>query len=94
MLHCEEMIQLFNEEFTTSDELSLSDFSDIRFKAGEDVSECYQKKMNIGRTLGLDNKLLLESLTSSLTRELKQLVINNSPKSTTEWRELVHKRNK
>ena len=72
----------------------LSDFSDIRFKAGEDVSEYYQKKMNVGRTLGLENKLLFEGLTDSLLRELKQLVIINSPKSTTEWRELVHKLNK
>ena len=58
----------------------LSDFSDIRFKAGEDVSEYYQKKMNVGRTLGLD-KSLLEGLTDGLPKELKQLVIVNSPKA-------------
>ena len=79
------LIQLFNEEFTILGELSLSNFSDIRFKTGEDASEYYQKKMNVGRTLGLENKLLLEGLTDGLPRELKQLVIFNSPKSTTEW---------
>ena len=50
--------------------------------------------MNAGRTLGLDNKLLLDGLTDGLPRELKQLVIVNSLKSTTEWQELVHRLNK
>ena len=84
MLQWEELIQLFNEEFTTPGELSLSDFSEIKFKTGEDVSEYYQKKMNIGRNLGLENKLLLEGLTDCLPRELKHFVIVNSPKSMTE----------
>ena len=38
VLHWEELIQLFTEEFTTLGELSLIDFSDIRFKTGRDAS--------------------------------------------------------
>ena len=70
MLNREELIQLFNEGFTTPGELSLSDFSDIRFKTVE-VSEYYQKKMHAGRDLGLDTKLLSEGLTDGLHRELR-----------------------
>ena len=88
------MIQLFHEEFTTPGELSLNDFSDIRFKTGEDLSEYYQKKINARRALGLDTKLLLECLTDSLPRELKKLKIVNSSKSMTKWRELMHNLNK
>ena len=43
VLHREEFIQLFNEEFTTPGKLSLSDFLEITFKRGEDVAEYYQK---------------------------------------------------
>ena len=71
MLHWEEFMQLFNEKFITHGELSLRDFSEIRFKTNEDVSEYYQKKMHAGRALGLDTKLLLEGLTDGLPRELK-----------------------
>ena len=46
--------------------LSLSDFSDITFKTGDNVSEYYQKKMHAGGTLGLNIKLLLEGLTNRL----------------------------
>ena len=53
-----------------------------------------RKRCHAGRPLGLDTKLLLEGLTDGLPGELKQLVIVNSPKSVTEWRELVHRLNK
>ena len=67
----------------------LSDFSDIRFKTSEKVSEYYQKKMHAGIALGLNTTSLFEGLTDGLPKKLKRLVIVNSPKSTTEWRELV-----
>ena len=41
VLYWEEFVQLFNEEFTISWELSLSDFSEITFKIGSNVSEYY-----------------------------------------------------
>ena len=94
VLHREELIQLFNEEFTTPGELFLSNFSDVRFKTGEDVSEYYQQNVCAERALGLDTNLLLEAFAEGLPRELKQLMIDNSSKSTTEWRELVHRLNK
>ena len=34
---------------------------------------------------------MLEGLSDVLSRELKQLVVLNSQKSTTEWKELVHR---
>ena len=46
-----EFVQLFNEEFTMSGELSLSDFSKVTFKTGEDVSKYYQKKKNASRKI-------------------------------------------
>ena len=63
MLHWEEFIQLFNEKFATTGELSLNDFLGITFKTGKDVREYSQNKMHAGRALGLDTKLLLEGLT-------------------------------
>ena len=74
--------------------LSLSDFSDIRFKTGENASEYYQKKMHAGRALRPDTILILEDLIDGLPRELKQLVIVNSLKSTAKLQELVHRLNK
>ena len=49
VLHWEGFMLLFNKEFTTPGELSLSDFSEIILKTGEDVSEYYQKKMHVRR---------------------------------------------
>ena len=94
IMHWEELVELFNEEFTTPGEISLSDFSEIRFKIGDNVTDYYHKKLHVGRNLGLDAKLLLEGLTDGLPKQLKQLVVVNSPQTTTEWRELVHKLNK
>ena len=50
--HWEEIVELFNEEFTTTSETSLSDFSDIQFKIGVNVINCYNKKLCVGRNLG------------------------------------------
>ena len=59
MLHWEEFIKLFNKDLTIHGELTLRDFSKIKFKTGEDASEYYQKKMHVGQALGLDTKLWL-----------------------------------
>ena len=91
-LYWEEFVQLFNEEFSTNGELSLSNFSEITFKIGSDVSECYFLKKKCA--LWLDTKLLFEGLTDKLSRDLKQLVVINSPKTTTGWIKLVHWLNK
>ena len=72
MLHWEEFIKLFNKDLTIHGELTLRDFSKIKFKTGEDASECYQKKMYARRALELDTKLMLEGLTDGLPRELKK----------------------
>ena len=61
VLYWEELVLLFNEEFTTPGELSISDFSEIKFKMGENLSEI-KKKMHSGQVLGLDTKLLLKGL--------------------------------
>ena len=37
--HWEELVELFNEEFTTPGKLSLSDFSEIRFKISDNITD-------------------------------------------------------
>lgn len=94
ILHWSELTALFDEAFSLPGEASLSDFSEIKFKIGDEVNEYYQKKMKMGRELGLEQKFILDGLTEGLPFELKKLVITNAPKTPTEWRELVFKLNK
>ena len=37
------LVQIFNEEFATPRELTLSDLSNTTFEMLDDVSKCYQK---------------------------------------------------
>ena len=78
-MHWEELVEIFNEEFTIPGEISLCDFSEIRFTIDDNVTDYYHKKLLVGRNLGLDAKLLLEGF--------KQTVVVNLPKITSEWRE-------
>lgn len=94
MLHWEEIIEILHEEFTSPEQVTLGDFSSIKFNRGDNVSEYYQKKLQIGRLLGLETRFLMEGLTEGLPSELKSLVIVNSPKSLGEWREVVTQLNK
>ena len=41
-------MKLFIEEFIVTGEISLSDFSQIRFKIGDNVTD-YYKKLHVGR---------------------------------------------
>lgn len=94
ILHWSELTALFNEHFSLPAEPSLTDFTNIRFKYGEDVNEYYHNKVKLGRDLGLDNKFLLEGLTEGLPLDLRRLVITNAPKTLNEWRELVFRLSK
>ena len=42
-MHWEELVELFNEEFTTLVEISLSNFSDVWLKIGDNVDYYYKK---------------------------------------------------
>lgn len=57
VLHWLELVSLFTENFSTPDTPSLTDFSSIQFKVGDDLNEYYQKKTKMGHTLGLDTVL-------------------------------------
>lgn len=94
VLHWSELTALFEDAFSLPGEPSLSDFSEIKFKIGDNVNEYYQKKMKMGRDLGLEQKFILDGLTEGLPFELRKLLITNAPKTPTEWRELVFKLNK
>ena len=63
---------MFSEKFTTPCKLSLDDFLDIIFKAGENISERYQKKIHVGWALGFYSKLLIEGLTNGLPKVLEK----------------------
>lgn len=91
IIHWEELKAIFHEHFSPPGEPSLTDFTNIRFKSGDDLNEYYQKKTKIGRELGLENKFILEGLTEGLPFELRKLVITNTPTNLRDWRELVHK---
>ena len=88
-MHQEELVELFNEEFTTPREISLSNFLQIHFKRGDDVIDYYHKKLHVVRNLELDAKLI-EGLTAELPKRLKQLV-SNSPQIAMIQPELMHK---
>lgn len=94
ILHWSELTALFNEHFSLPGEPSLTDFTNVRFKYGENINEYYQIKVKLGRDLGLENKFLLEGLTEGLPLDLRRLVITNAPKTLNEWRELVFKLSK
>lgn len=94
VLHWEELVDLFNEEFTDPGQISLTDFTELKFKLGENVNEYYQQKLKLGRGLGLDNRFILDGLTEGLPIQLQSLMVANTPKTTNEWRELVFKLNK
>ena len=53
-----------------------------------------KKKIHAGRALGFDAKLLLQGLMDRINSDLKQLVIINPSKTTTEWRKRIHWLNK
>lgn len=91
VLHWAEFVELFTEHFCRPETLSLTDFSNVRFKFGEDLNDYYQRKTKIGRQLGLELRFILDGLTEGLPLEIKKLVVTNTPKNTTEWRELVFK---
>lgn len=86
VLHWSEFVLLFTEHFSIPNTLSLTDFSCIQFKFGEDLNEYYQKKTKMGRTLGLDPCFILEGLTEGLPLEMKKLVATNAPNNANEER--------
>ena len=71
--------------------LEFSDFSEIQFKIGDNVTDYYHKKLHVGRNLVLDAKLQLEGLMNGIPKQLKQLVVVNLLQIHKEQRELVHK---
>ena len=66
-------------------------FSDIQFKICDNAIVYYLKKLQVGKTFGLDSKLLLEGLTDGLPKQNKYLLVINLPQGTTEWHELVYR---
>lgn len=94
ILHWSELVELFSEHYSSPENISLNDFTSIRFKNGDDLNEYYQKKVKVARNLGLDPKFILEGLSEGLPLELRKLILVNNPKNTTEWRELVFRLNK
>lgn len=52
ILHRSEFLELFLENFSTPYTISLVNFSNIRFKFGDDLNEYYQKKAKLGHALG------------------------------------------
>lgn len=94
VLHWSEFTELFLEHYSPPGDLSLTDFTSITFKIGDDLNEYYQKKTKVARNLGLDNKFILEGLTEGLPLELKRFVVTNAPRTNTEWREVVFRLNR
>lgn len=64
---------LFTEHYCAPDALSLTDFSNIKFKFGEDLNEYYHSKNKVGHILGVDQHFIL-GITEGLPLEMKQLV--------------------
>ena len=60
ILHGEELVELFNKEFTAP-----GDLSNIVFKIKKNASVYYQKKLLVGRALKLESNFLLEGLTDN-----------------------------
>ena len=81
-------MQLFNEEFTTPGDLSLYIFSSITFKIGDNISEYKKKKKKDRKSWQISFKTRVRKVNSWVTNEFG-IVIVNSPKTTTEQRNLV-----
>ena len=79
------------EKFFDFNVPSFSDFSQMRFNNNEGILQYFQKKMEKGKQLQLNNALLIEGLTDGLNPHLRQLMQISPPKTPTEWLTLAMK---
>ena len=86
-----ELCANLREKYLDVDLGSFSDFTGVCYTQKDDITQYFHKKIEIGRKLGLNTKMLLEGLTDGLPAQLKQLMTVNPPNDPTEWLKLATK---
>lgn len=85
----DQLVETFKEKFFTISFNDFGEFTNLKFKETEEISDYFRKKIEMGRNLNLTTPLILQGLTDGLPTNLKQLVNVNPPNNPPEWLQLV-----
>lgn len=85
----QKVINILQEYLSQIEILTFSKFTNLKFTSESELSKYFHTKLQIGREIGLNEKLLLEGLTEGLPDHLRPFVIVNRPSTPMEWLHLV-----
>lgn len=86
-----EIALILKEQFIEISNPTFSDFANLKLTDEKRLTEYFQSKLQVGRNLGMAEHLILEGLTEGVSTTLKQLLTISSPKTPTEWIQVVSK---
>lgn len=81
----QEISLILQENFLNVSLPTFSEYTNLKLKNKTDINPYFHTKLEMGRKLGLSEKLILEGLTDGLPSDLKQLLILSPPNNATEW---------
>lgn len=93
-LHIKDWTELkdtLHEMFFATDSVDFAEFSNLKYKIGDDLKTYFHKKVEIGQKLGLSKKIIVEGLTEGLDSHLRLTITANPPQTITEWLVLATK---
>lgn len=86
-----EIVESLKEKFISCDIFGFSDFTDLKLERNTELVSYFHKKLELGRKLGLSNKIVLEGLTDGLPMNVRALLTLQPPASATEWLNMASK---
>lgn len=80
-----ELKSTLQELFFKTDCVDFSEFSNLKYKLGNEIEEYYHKKLEIGQRLGLSKQIIIEGLTEGLDPQMRLTMVAQPPQTTTDW---------